>query len=239
MSPVPDENQNNPSDYDPDKDCEELQTPDIVPPIGETSSSDEADDSETEEDGANGGYMLLPQEPDDGGGGESTVPPLPPSVEASILSDESMTEVRGAGVDMSAAVAQGNIHPAFMGRFPDNKVPVHLQVPDRPRENKEEKLWNQPRLEADRLQLDTAQVSKIKSAMAGFRLPPASIPDWAQKISEDQWKQQLLTCLGTTSVTTSFTVSAARGEGSSGSTSTSSDQAEQKQDQDGKNVGQE
>lgn len=34
--------------------------------------------------------------------------------------------------------------------------------------------------------------------MSGFQLPPANIPDWAQNIPEDQWKQQLiarLTCL--------------------------------------------
>jgi len=28
--------------------------------------------------------------------------------------------------------------------------------------------------------------------MAGFQLPVANIPDWAQRIPEDQWKQQLV-----------------------------------------------
>lgn len=130
MSPIPDESKENPSDYDPDKESTELETPDIIPPVGGESSSDEADDSDMDEGGANDGYMLLPQEPDDGGGGEgdNVVAPIPPSVEASIMSDESMTEVRGAGVDISSAVAQGNVHPAFMAGFSDNKVPVHLQV---------------------------------------------------------------------------------------------------------------
>lgn len=28
--------------------------------------------------------------------------------------------------------------------------------------------------------------------MAGFQLPVANIPDWAQQIPEDQWKQRLV-----------------------------------------------
>ena len=37
-----------------------------------------------------------------------------------------------------------------------------------------------------------AHLSKVKSAMAGFQLPVANIPDWAQQIPEDQWKQRLV-----------------------------------------------
>ncbi|KAK7506993.1 hypothetical protein BaRGS_00001844 [Batillaria attramentaria] len=212
MSPIPDENQDNPSDYDPDKDPEELETPDIIPPVGDESSSEGEDDSDMEAEGANDGYMPLPQEPEeDGGGGDSVMPPLPQSVEASIHSDESMTEVRGAGVDISESVAQGNVHPAFMANYPDNKVPVHLQMPDRPRDSKQEALWNQPRQENERLQLDSAQVSKVKSAMAGFKLPTANIPDWARQVSEDQWKQQLFSRLGPAQNTSSITPSDSSG----------------------------
>lgn len=32
---------------------------------------------------------------------------------------------------------------------------------------------------------------QVMSAMANFALPQTSIPDWAQSISEDQWKQTL------------------------------------------------
>lgn len=32
---------------------------------------------------------------------------------------------------------------------------------------------------------------QVMSAMANFALPQASIPDWAQSITEDQWKQTL------------------------------------------------
>lgn len=193
MSPIPDDNQHTGSDYDPSQEQDELETPDIIPPVASASSSDEENNSDMEED-ENNGYMLLPQEPDDDGGGDGgwMGPPSPQSVDAAILSQESLTEVRGAGVDISASVAQGNVHPAFMANFADNKVPVHLQLPDHPRSSKQGVLWNQTQCETNRLQLDLEQVTNVKSAMAGFKLPSANIPDWAHNVPEDQWKQQLI-----------------------------------------------
>lgn len=199
MGPVPKDNQTNPEDKDLPchSDSDELETPNHVVPPADDSSTDEEADSDVEGP-ANDGYVLLPQdlEEEGGGDGDETVqsqpfPPLP-TLDGDLLPAESMTEVRGTGVDVSQAVTEGNVHPAFAASFPDNKVPVHLQVPDLPKAKKDDILWNHPAPEMDRLQLDSAQLSKVKSAMAGFQLPRANIPDWARHIPEDEWKQQLV-----------------------------------------------
>lgn len=39
------------------------------------------------------------------------------------------------------------------------------------------------------------QVDTIKAAMTGFELPSKNIPDWAREITEDQWKDRLLSSL--------------------------------------------
>lgn len=220
MGPVPEEHQNNPEDRDlpNDSDSEELEMPNhnIPPPID--TSSEEDDDGDSDGEGpANDGYMLLPQDPEEegvGDGGEEAfqsqaLPPLS-ALEVGALPSESMTEVRGAGVDVTQAVAEGNVHPAFAASFPDNKVPVHLQVPALPKAKKDDVLWNHAAPEADRLQLDSAHLSKVKSAMAGFQLPKANVPEWARHISEDEWKQHLIHKLTSPSVatTTSAGVSA-------------------------------
>lgn len=133
MAPIPDESKDNPEDNDPDcAGSEELETPDHIIPPGPETSSDEFE-SDSDEDGpASQGYMLLPQDPEEEVGAGDTLqpPPTPPSsaLDGEILMTEPMTEVRGAGVDLSEAVARGKVHPAFAANFPDKKVPVHLQV---------------------------------------------------------------------------------------------------------------
>ncbi|KAI8422385.1 hypothetical protein MSG28_006245 [Choristoneura fumiferana] len=39
--------------------------------------------------------------------------------------------------------------------------------------------------------MDNVLTREVMSAMANFALPQASIPDWAQSITEEQWKQTL------------------------------------------------
>ncbi|CAK1540438.1 unnamed protein product [Leptosia nina] len=51
-------------------------------------------------------------------------------------------------------------------------------------------VWSLPRT-TDPIQMDNERVQQVMSAMADFALPPASIPEWAQSISEEQWKQTL------------------------------------------------
>ncbi|KAL8589706.1 hypothetical protein ACOMHN_027214 [Nucella lapillus] len=183
MGPVPKENQTNPEDKDRPchSDSEDLETPNhVVPPAVDSSTDDDMDSDG--EGPAGDGYTLLPQDEEVGGDGTGQPQAFPPQ-DSDLLPAESMTEVRGEGIDVSQAVAEGNLHPAFAASFPDNKVP------DLPKVKKDDIVWNHPAPEPDRLQLDSAQLTKVKSAMVGFQLPKASIPDWAQHIPEDQWKQ--------------------------------------------------
>ncbi|XP_076463853.1 uncharacterized protein LOC143296002 [Babylonia areolata] len=204
MGPVPKENQNSPADSDhpgPHSDPEELEAANHIIAAADASSSDDDGGGDSDGEGPAGqGYMLLPQDPDEeegGGEGEGTIPSFPPlsALEGDCVSTRSLTEVRGAGLDLTHAVAEGNVHPAFAASFPDNKVPVHLQVPDLPQTKKDDVLWNQAVSESDRLQLDSAQLTKVKSAMVGFQLPKANIPDWACQLDDDAWKQQVLSRL--------------------------------------------
>ncbi|XP_023935378.1 male-enhanced antigen 1 [Bicyclus anynana] len=50
--------------------------------------------------------------------------------------------------------------------------------------------WNVPRSN-DPIQMDTQRAQEVMSLMADFSLPQASIPEWAQSVSEEQWKQTL------------------------------------------------
>ncbi|KAG6453095.1 male-enhanced antigen 1 [Manduca sexta] len=51
-------------------------------------------------------------------------------------------------------------------------------------------VWNTPR-NSDPIQMDGERAQQVMSAMANFSLPPTSIPEWAQSISEEQWKKTL------------------------------------------------
>lgn len=42
-------------------------------------------------------------------------------------------------------------------------------------------------------------MDKIKSVMSGFQLPSSNIPDWAKKLSDDQWQKIVTNKLVTTS----------------------------------------
>lgn len=42
------------------------------------------------------------------------------------------------------------------------------------------------------IDLDADKINQVKSAMASFTLPSTAIPEWANSISEDHWKEQLI-----------------------------------------------
>lgn len=52
-------------------------------------------------------------------------------------------------------------------------------------------VWSYPYNRSD-IDLDAAKIKQVKSVMASITLPETSIPQWANAISEDQWKEQLL-----------------------------------------------
>lgn len=127
MSPIPDET-DNPSRNDPNKtDTDELEMPDHLFYPAEVSSSDDDEAAE----GDNGGYVLLPQEPDNDdeeSSDETHFSGLEAARDGSEIPVELMTEMHASGIDLSQSVAQGIVHPAFIAKFPDNKVPFYLQV---------------------------------------------------------------------------------------------------------------
>lgn len=42
------------------------------------------------------------------------------------------------------------------------------------------------------IDLDADKINQVKLAMASFTLPNTAIPEWANSVSEEQWKQQLI-----------------------------------------------
>ncbi|XP_046962148.1 uncharacterized protein LOC124531694 [Vanessa cardui] len=69
---------------------------------------------------------------------------------------------------------------------PPNNVP-----PIEPMENAlTREVWSEPR-HSDPIEMDNERAQQVMSLMANFALPQDSIPDWAQSISEEQWKQTL------------------------------------------------
>ncbi|XP_055917692.1 uncharacterized protein LOC129949966 [Eupeodes corollae] len=56
----------------------------------------------------------------------------------------------------------------------------------------EREVWSQPRPQELDLELDSSRTEQIMSAMAGITLPNVAIPDWAQGVPEERWKEDLL-----------------------------------------------
>nr|CAI5837053.1 unnamed protein product [Callosobruchus analis] len=42
------------------------------------------------------------------------------------------------------------------------------------------------------IEMDSKKVDEVKKAMANITLPPGGIPEWAESIPEEEWKQYLL-----------------------------------------------
>lgn len=55
-------------------------------------------------------------------------------------------------------------------------------------------VWTAPTKSVD-IEMDSNKVNEVKQAMVNFTLPPSSIPEWANNIPEEQWKQQLISRL--------------------------------------------
>ncbi|XP_046369279.2 uncharacterized protein LOC124144078 [Haliotis rufescens] len=175
MSPVPDE--------DPDKqgieDIEDMDTPNMVMPAV-------MEDSEDEEDTVPQGYQPLSQGPEDMNGN---------NFDEDSDDDSGMSEgeeTGGQNVAMGTGIVPSGLYP----NYPEGDLPSYLQVPDLPQTDKKDMLWNQPRL-ASADGMDSGQAAAVKNAMKGFELPGCSIPDWAKNVSEDKWKEQLMSRLST------------------------------------------
>lgn len=49
-----------------------------------------------------------------------------------------------------------------------------------------------PKCSRSNIDLDAEKIDQVKNVMASISLPSTSIPSWANTISEDQWKEQLM-----------------------------------------------
>lgn len=56
----------------------------------------------------------------------------------------------------------------------------------------EREVWSAPRPTELNIELDTTKTEQILSAMAAILLPTSAIPDWAQNVPEEKWKEDLL-----------------------------------------------
>lgn len=69
--------------------------------------------------------------------------------------------------------------------FPD-VVPVDIEIA--------QLVWNAPPApdRSNAIQLDDTRTNEIINLMSGINLPLNCIPEWAQTLSEEKWKQELL-----------------------------------------------
>lgn len=89
-----------------------------------------------------------------------------------------------AAVDYPADFAEIECAGGSNG-FPD-VVPVDLEIA--------QEIWNaapQPE-RANAIELDDQRTNQIMTLMSGISLPSTAIPEWAQNLSEDKWKNDLL-----------------------------------------------
>lgn len=83
--------------------------------------------------------------------------------------------------------------------FPD-VVPVDTEIA--------QEVWNSPAdpNRSNAIELDDTRTNQIITLMSGISLPSNCIPEWAQNLSEDKWKEALLEKIrgqGDTSISTS------------------------------------
>ncbi|XP_064603394.1 male-enhanced antigen 1-like [Liolophura sinensis] len=172
MSPVPDGNDMPENNHPEEGTIQDEPLPHHM--IGQIPS-----DSDEEEEGEEFAYD----------GQEYVYAPLPQDPEGALPQDEadssdSPEEDPGAYADEGVRLEMGD------GQGPSPLSPA-TQVPDLPRPDESDLLWNQPRASCSG-PIDQAQAEEVKSAMAGFQLPLSNHPDWARNLSDEDWKAQLL-----------------------------------------------
>lgn len=52
-------------------------------------------------------------------------------------------------------------------------------------------VWSSPSPSTVDIKMDSVKVDEVKQAMANVLLPASSIPEWANNIPEDEWKEHL------------------------------------------------
>ena len=52
-------------------------------------------------------------------------------------------------------------------------------------------VWSSPHNRSN-IDMDADKINQVKSMMASFTLPTTAIPEWANTVSEDEWKERLI-----------------------------------------------
>lgn len=182
MGPIPNEQRDHPN-QNSDSDIESAEHPDVMINIEVTDS-----DSDDDED-AQGymGYQALSQ--DVGMVGQDS-----DSDEENQLEGAVMAHDGSSSFDSAATGVQVPEGLTYQLRNTSN-VAGYMQVPELPRPDKKDLLWNQAR-QTD-ISLETGHAEKIKSLMSGIQLPTANIPDWARNMSEEDWQEKVVKVLTT------------------------------------------
>lgn len=53
-------------------------------------------------------------------------------------------------------------------------------------------VWTSTSTQPSDIEMDNQKVDEVKQAMVNITLPPTSIPEWASKIPEEDWKRELM-----------------------------------------------
>lgn len=182
MSPVPqpdEERDRGPNQDSEDNELGEVDVPNIVMNQGNSDSED--DNNDVENTGYHG-YQMLSQDgvvEEDSDSSEDEPPILGASNNDGTPSDGSEQVAIHQGLEPNSGA----------------NLPSYMQVPDLPLPDPKQHLWNTS--QSLDIEMDDGQVDTIKAAMTGFELPSKNIPDWAREITEDQWKDRLLSSLKT------------------------------------------
>ncbi|XP_045167338.2 male-enhanced antigen 1-like [Mercenaria mercenaria] len=186
--PQPDEERDHPSHNE--NEIEDAEHPDVMINVDMSDSDDDDDDDDDQGYGGYIGYQALAQ--DGGPTGldldseeeeEQTEEPMPDNDSADI--SDSIPEAVGCNIP------EGLVHQVRHPDYPNTaNLPGYMHVPDLPRPERKDILWNQERQTNNSLEKDHAD--KILSVMSNIQLPTSNIPDWARTISDDQWQVQVV-----------------------------------------------
>lgn len=101
--------------------------------------------------------------------------PLTPPDDANEIDDSDSESDNDSGLGSAGQQSHNDSFPAI--------VRIESQLT--------QEVWSEPTPSAVDIEMDSNKVDQVKQAMANITLPSSSIPDWANNIPEDQWKQHL------------------------------------------------
>ncbi|KAL2717857.1 male-enhanced antigen 1 [Vespula squamosa] len=73
----------------------------------------------------------------------------------------------------------------------NHAVPVSLSDSQQTCLSETIEVWSSPSNRSN-IDMDADKINQVKSMMATFTLPSTAIPEWANTISEEEWKEQLI-----------------------------------------------